>query len=150
MEHYDNPWMYNGEVFDPEGYQDFTGFIYLITNLTNGRKYVGQKKLWGTKPKVKRLKNGSKKTVKVKCESDWKKYYGSSEELKGDVAALGAENFKREILKVCRTKGLMNYEEMREQVFRDVLRDLNYYNSFIGGKIHRIHVSKDLEGDTIP
>lgn len=133
----------NDEIFESEGFEDYVGFVYLITNLTNGKKYIGQKKLWGTKSLVKKFKNGNKGKRKVKIDSDWRKYYGSNLVLQEDVKALGASNFKREILKLCRTKGWMNYEELKEQVLRDVLLKDDYYNSFIGGKLHRVHVKEN-------
>lgn len=128
------PWVYEGQAIDssPAG---ALGFVYLITRLDTGRMYVGQKLFWGKR----KGKDGKRRKV----ESDWKKYWGSSEELKSEVASLGEENFSRTILKLCESKGEMNYEELREQVMRDVLRrPVEYYNAFVGGKIHRKHVWK--------
>jgi hypothetical protein len=140
---YENPWIYEGKIFESEGFEDYTGFVYLITNITNGRKYIGQKKLWGTKSLVKKFKNGKKGKRKVRIDSDWRSYYGSNSELKEDVKSLGIVNFKREIIKLCKTKGMMNYEEMREQILRDVLLDDNFYNAYVGGRVSRVHVKKD-------
>ena len=52
----------------------------------------------------------------------------------------GRERFKREIIRLCKTKGEMTYFEMKEQIDRKVLFDDKYYNEFIGGKIHSKHL----------
>lgn len=138
---YENPWTYNGSRFDSSLTDGLTGFVYVITNLTNDRKYVGQKKFWAPKTSFKKNpKTGVRKKVKTQVESGWRLYYGSNLELQADVVELGTTNFKREILELCKTKGWMNYLEMKEQIIRNVLLDDNYYNAFIGGKIHRSHV----------
>ena len=77
-------------------------------------------------------------------ESDWRDYFGSNEELRILVEDKGSKNFKREIIRLCKTKGEMSYFEMKEQFERDVLFNKDYYNEFIGGKIH----SKHLKGIT--
>ena len=130
-------WYYNNEPMEeiPEGY---IGFVYLITNLIDGRKYYGKKLFYFSRAK---MVNGKKK--KVKAESDWQKYYGSSEHLNEDVKNLGAENFKREIIHLCKTKGTMSYLELREQMDNRVLESDEYYNGFVGGKIHKSHVKLD-------
>lgn len=143
---YENPWTQDGRPFSSSGLEDQVGFVYLITNLLDGRKYIGQKKLWSHKFLVKRFKNGKKGRRKVIIDSDWKTYYGSNKELQEDVKRLGASNFKREVIRVCKTKGLMNYEELREQMIHDVLRDDSYYNSFAGMRIHRAHVKGGDDG----
>ena len=81
------------------------------------------------------------KKKKEKALSDWKTYWSSSEELKKDVLEFGENNFTREILYLCGNKGSMSYMEMREQIIRDVLLNQDeWYNGFVGGKIHRSHV----------
>lgn len=132
---YDNPWLYNGLVFDSENIEDNYGFVYLIENLTNNRKYVGKKLFYSSKTKTVK-----KKKKKVKVESDWKKYYGSNDELKSDINANGAQNFKRTIIRLCKTKGECNYFEAKEQFALDVLLDSSYYNQWIMCKIHASHV----------
>lgn len=119
-------WRYNGEIFNevPKGME---GFVYLITNLTNNKKYVGKKHFW-TRQKDK--KTGRRKTK----ESDWKNYYGSCDELHDDIKLIGKENFLREILYICPHKKSMSYYETYEQFNRNVLMDSNYYNTNIEGK----------------
>jgi len=85
---------------------DCVGFVYIITNNTNGRKYIGKKlaKFSKTTYKTVKLKNGTKKKKKIrsKIDSDWQDYYGSNDELKKDLQELGSTNFLREILFYCR------------------------------------------------
>ena len=114
---------------------DHVGFVYLIENTLTGKKYIGQKKFW--MPKYRSIK---KKRKRFLVESNWKDYYGSNSELQADVEALGPSVFYREILHLCKGKGEMNYRELKEQMNRDVLLSPHYYNSFVGGKIHRKHV----------
>ena len=71
---YENPWSFNGEIFESSDIDDFQGFVYLIRNKTTDKKYIGRKYFYSIR-KVK----GKKK--RVRSESDWKKYYGSSKEL---------------------------------------------------------------------
>lgn len=114
------------------------GFVYLITNLETGKKYIGKKNFISTR-KLPPLKGKTNKRKKV-AESDWKEYYSSSEEVKLLVESKGSQNFKREILKLCETKGTMSYWEAKLQFEYDVLLSEDYYNEFIGCKIHSKHL----------
>ena len=137
MEH----WTYNGKLFDTEDIGDYEGFVYMVTDLENGMKYIGKKNFY-SRTKLKPLKGQKRKRTKV-AESDWKTYHGSSEEVKNLVEEFGPSRFKREILHLCSTKGEMSYMEMKEQIVRDVLlKPDEYYNAFVGGKIHRNHLKK--------
>lgn len=131
-------WLYNGEEFTSEMIDKYVGFVYIITDKSNGKKYVG-KKLFQSKRKLAPLKGKTRKRTKI-MESDWMDYYGSSEEVKQLVEEKGAENFVREILHLCNTKGEMSYLEAKEQFDRNVLLDDSYYNGIINCKIHRTHV----------
>jgi hypothetical protein len=140
-------WLYNSEIIEqlPE---DCVGFVYLITNKTSGRKYVGKKlaKFSKTTYKVVKLKNGTKKKKKVrsKIDSDWLEYYGSSIELNKDVEILGKENFIREILYFCKSKAECSYIEAREQFTRRVLESTDYYNGQISVRVHGSHIINKL------
>jgi hypothetical protein len=136
-------WLYNGKVIDqlPD---EIIGFVYLITNKSTGKKYIGKKlaKFTKTKTKTVTLKSGEKKKKRIKTyeESDWKTYWSSSEELKKDVASLGEESFTREILHYCNSKGVLSYMELKEQMVRQVLESTDYYNGIVQVKIHKSHV----------
>ena len=126
--------------------EDCVGFVYLITNLLTGRKYIGKKlaKFAKTTYKTVQLKNGTKKKKKIrsKIDSDWQEYYGSSNDLNADIAKLGKENFKREILYYCRSKAECSYIEAREQFDRKVLESTDYYNGQISVRVHGSHILK--------
>ena len=118
---------------------DWFGFIYEITNLTNGRKYVGKK--FFTRAGTKQIK-GKKK--KVRLSSGWTNYWSSSEELKADVKKLGEENFSRKILYLCKSRSECSYRETKEIFIRDALLTTEYYNSWVSCKIHKTHVLNKL------
>lgn len=136
-------WLYQNNIVE-ELPDDCVGFVYLITNKTNGRKYIGKKlaKFSRTSTKTVTLKNGTKKKKKVrsKIDSDWMEYYGSSNELNKDVELLGKENFTREILFLCKSKAECSYIEAREQFVRRVLESDEYYNNNIMCRIHGSHI----------
>lgn len=128
-------WTYQGREVLPDDLENQYGFVYLITNLIDNRKYIGRKYL--TKSSTKRIKG---KTKKIRVESDWKSYFGSSDELKADVERLGEENFKREILKFCKGRGEVNYWELKLILENDALLSKKWYNNWCSGKIHANHV----------
>lgn len=131
-------WFYKGEEFTSEMIGDYIGFVYLITDKSNDKKYVG-KKLLVSKRRLKPLKGKTRRRTKV-VESDWKTYYGSSEEVKLMVEEKGSNNFHREILTLCHKKGELGYLEAKYQFEHDVLLRDDYYNGIIQCKIHRNHV----------
>ena len=130
-----NPWLYKGKPFTTDDIGDLFGFVYRITNLSTGKQYIGRKYFW-----QKRKPKGGKR--RVTSESDWKRYFGSSEELKRDIEDLGRENFRREIISVHTTLGRTNYEETRQLFLNNVLTEHvdglpKYYNSNILGRYMR-------------
>jgi len=136
-------WTFQNQVVEtlPE---DCVGFVYLITNTTNGRMYIGKKlaKFSKTTQKTVKLKNGSKKKKKIrtKVDSDWRDYYGSSPELTKDVELIGNDKFTREILYYCKSKSECSYIEAREQFSRRVLESKDYYNGHIQVRVHGSHI----------
>ena len=136
-------WTYQNEIIEalPE---ECIGFVYLITNVISGRKYIGKKlaKFAKTTVKTVKLKNGTKKKKKIrsKIDSDWRDYYGSSVELTKDIDTLGKENFTREILYYCTSKAQCSYIEAREQFSRKVLESNDYYNGHIQVRVHGSHI----------
>ncbi len=141
-------WLYQSAPVEslPE---DCVGFVYIITNLTNQRKYIGKKlaKFSKTTYRIEKLKNGNKrkKRIRSKIESDWQTYWGSSPELLQDVKLLGTENFTREILYYCKSKAECSYIEAREQFNRRVLESTDYYNGIINCRIHGSHILGKLQ-----
>ena len=128
-------WTYNGKDFTEDLVGNNYGFVYQIKNLTNGRKYIGKKFFYSAK--TKQVK-GKKK--KYKASSNWQTYYGSSDNLTKDVLQLGHENFNREILHLCLTKGECGYLEAKEQFRNNVLETDNYYNSWIMVRVRKDHI----------
>jgi len=133
---YENPWTYKGSTFTSADIDNLFGFVYRITNLQNGRQYIGRKYF-----SQRRKPRGGKR--RVTSESDWKKYYGSSDELKADRKLLGNEFFKREIISLHTTKGQVNFEETKQLFLHNVLTETLdgkiplYYNSNILGRYMR-------------
>ena len=133
---YENPWTFDNKPFDSNNIGDYFGFVYLITNKSNSRRYIGRKYFWSF-----RKPPGKKR--KVKQESDWKKYYGSCPELKEDLKKYGKETFNREILSLHTTKGNCNFEETKQLFLNNVLSEAlddgspAYYNSNILGRYMR-------------
>ena len=132
-------WLYNDQPFNDTP-EEFQGFVYQITELDTGKKYIGKKFFW--RPKTLPITKTRKRRVKTRVESDWRNYYGSSQEVKLLVEEKGREKFKREILRLCETKGECSYYEAKLQFEKDVLLSDEYYNEFIGCKIHAKHVKK--------
>ena len=126
--------------------EDCVGFVYLITNLTNNRKYIGKKlaRFKTTKPPLKGRKNKRRGTK----ESNWREYYGSNDELNKDIEQLGTENFQREILYYCKTKAECSYIEAREQFRHKVLETKEYYNGHIQVRVHGSHIINKLSSNS--
>ena len=132
---YENPWLYQGTAFTSDDIGDFFGYVYRITNLQNDKQYIGRKYFY-----QKRKPKGGKR--RVTSESDWKRYYGSSAELKQDIKEYGKNNFRREIISLHKTLGKVNYEETRQLFLNNVLTEHvdglpKYYNSNILGRYMR-------------
>ena len=140
-------WYYSGQEIT-ELPEDTVGFVYLITNITTGKMYVGKKlaKFAKTTYKVVKLKNGTKKRKKIrsKINSDWQQYYGSSPNLTEDVNTLGTNNFRREILYYCKSRSECSYVEAREQFSRRVLESDDYYNGHIQCRVHGSHIKNKI------
>jgi hypothetical protein len=138
-------WYYQNSLIEtlPE---DCEGFVYIITNLTNNRKYIGKKlaKFSRTTYKTVKLKNGTKKKKKIrsKIDSDWRTYYGSSPNVTADIELLGTDKFRREILYYCKSKAECSYIEAKLQFEHRVLESDDYYNNIIQIRVHGSHIRK--------
>ena len=127
---YENPWLYDGKVFESEDINDYFGFCYILTDFENGKQYIGRKYFYSV-----RKKKGIRK--KVRSESDWKSYYSSSKKIQQMVQESGPNRFKREILSLYKKKGQVNYNETKLLFQHNVLEAVNddgeklYYNENI-------------------
>ena len=132
-------WLYEGkEITELEDFPENTfGFVYQITHLPTGKKYIGKKQLVYTQKK--RIGKKEKKRIKeekklkgeraisptfkyVKKESDWKTYYGSSKEVEELLTEGTEKDFKREIICYGFTKKQLNYLETKYLFVREVDR----------------------------
>lgn len=132
-------WLYDGKFFEPSNdvLKTYYGFVYEIEEVNTGKKYIGKKFFWRTKTlPITKTRKRRKKTL---VESDWRTYYGSNVELKERVEG-GKNIYNRVILRLCRSKGECSYYEAKLQFENDVLLRDDYYNEFIGCKIHSKHV----------
>jgi hypothetical protein len=136
-------WHWNNQVITslPE---NCVGFVYLITNLTNNKKYIGKKlaKFAKIRYKMHTQKNGKKvrKKIRSHVDSDWQEYYGSCDALNKDIELLGKHAFKREILHFCTSKSLLSYFEAKEQFYNGVLESNLWYNGQISIRVHGSHI----------
>lgn len=112
------------------------GFIYCITNIVNGRMYIGKKQCL-SKRKLPKRKNKIKRVTKI-VDTDWKTYTGSCKELNDDIQTYGKQSFKFEILRFCSSKWELGYYEICEQIKREVLTSNKYYNGIINCRLCKL------------
>ena len=131
-------WYYEDFPFAPsdEWLEPYQGFVYQITEVDTGKKYIGKKFFW--KPKILPVTKTRKRRKRTRVQSDWQDYYGSSEQVK--LLVEQGKEFRRDILRLCKTKGECSYYEAKLQFENDVLLRDDYYNEFIGCKIHAKHI----------
>lgn len=138
-------WLYNDKQVNEIELEDYIGFVYIITRLDNNKKYIGKKLL-----KFKRTKKVKGKKKKFLIDSDWQTYWGSNKVLLQELSEFGESLFKREIVKLCRTRGECNYHEAKLQFENNVLENDMWYNDWIMCKIHKSHVKpKEKKTDII-
>lgn len=137
-----SPWIYNGATLDsvPEG---ALGFVYRITHLPTGKKYIG-KKLFQRKVTRPPLK-GSKRKRRSLAESDWRDYTGSCEPLNELIAQTSPDSFSREILILCYSKGELSYQEALMQFKLGVLLSDDYFNGIIQCRINKSHLKSTAQ-----
>ena len=130
-------WFYDDKLFE-ETPEDYQGFVYEIVDLYNNKRYIGKKNFW--KPKILPKNSKRSRRIRTRVESDWKTYYSSNKELQLLAEKNDEVLFERIILRLCKTKGEMSYYEAKLQFDNDVLLRDDYYNEFIGCKIHAKHI----------
>lgn len=126
-------WLYNDQEFTEDMISDNAGFVYVITNLTNNKQYVGKKLFTKSKTYQK-----NKKKKKTRVSSDWMIYTGSNEQLNIDIK--NGDQIKKEIIHLCKSKGWMSYMETKEILVRDCLLSDKYYNTWLSARIRRTHL----------
>ena len=131
-------WYYDGAPYEYDGTS--FGFVYLIENLSTGRKYIGRK--YFTCAGYRQI-NGKKK--KIRKPSDWQDYYGSNDTLKREVAETGKDNYRRIILHLCKSKSECSYFETYEIMSRHALLSENYYNDWCAAKIRKDHLKSIVQ-----
>ncbi len=133
-------WLYNDKEIGDDEIEGYASFVYMITNLETGKRYLGKKIFKSIQRKKVKGKTRKKKVTK---DSDWKSYYGSNKLLQEDVKRLGSDRFKREILKLCKTRGTASYWEAKYQMQHEVLENPDlWYNDWIMCKVHRSHIKE--------
>lgn len=138
MSEYENPWIYNNKVFNSEDIEDgIAGFIYIITNKLNGKKYIGKKIFTSTRRT--KVKNKTRRKI-TKKESDWKSYYGSSPSLSDDIKHFGKNNFERKIIRLCKSKSELGYFEAKEQFLQGCLEESGFYNEHIMCRVRKANL----------
>lgn len=137
-------WLYENKEFTDSS--KYFGFIYSITNLLNDKVYIGRK--YFTSAKTKQPLKGRVNKRRSRVENDWKEYWGSSITFLKEVEETGKQNFKREILRLCKTRGEVNYWEVKYMFEFDVLNaklpngENKYYNENIMMKFTRNNIGK--------
>jgi len=147
-------WLHEGQEIEslsqfPEG---CVGFVYMITNTTNGKIYVGKKTLFNTLTKKLTKKEASAwdkpgripKKKKETKESNWSDYNGSNKNLQEDIKLIGLQHFHREILEFCFNKKQCTYYEEYWQHRLRVLH-IDSYNDTIAGRYYRRDIKADPE-----
>lgn len=130
-------WTYKNQAVTEDDIANHYGFVYIITNLSDNRKYIGRKYL--TKAGYKTVK-GKRKRIRI--SSGWENYWGSNKKLQEDVERLGENLFTREIIRWCDSKSECSYYETYEIFNRGALLTEEYYNEWVTCKISKRHVLK--------
>ena len=134
-------WKYKNKVIKSikDMPKDSYGFVYQVTHIPTGKKYLGKKVLQfnRTLPPLK----GTKRKRKVVKESDWLTYYGSHPEITTLIKEGKNLEFERKIIIFTNSKKLLTYFEIKYQMIKEVLESDDYLNYNILGKFF----SKDFK-----
>jgi len=145
----DNNWSYNNKIINNlEDFGDVIpfGFIYIVTHIPTGKKYLGKKSLFHTLNKKMGKKElaeqpitrgRTKLTKKIIKESDWLTYYGSEEFIKQKIKEKNQHEFHREIIDLALNKKHLTYLETKHLFINNVLESDKWLNSNILGKFYK-------------
>lgn len=139
-------WIFNGKEIkslnDIPKDKKYIGFIYIICQISTGKKYIGKKLLDRSVSKT--IKGKKKKT---RTESDWKTYWSSSPILKEHIEIHGTDDFTREILQFVSSKGSLAAAEEMALYSVGALESDEWINNNIRSKIYRSWIKTDeMEG----
>lgn len=128
-----SPWTMNGETIstnESAKYSDgFFGFIYIIEDKLNNRRYIGKKDFFSST----RYKNKNKEVA----ESDWLYYTGSNDVLNAIIKQHGVGIIERRIISRFTTRKHLDFAEVEYMFTLGVLRDDRWYNTNIAGRWYR-------------
>lgn len=157
-------WIFQGEKINslndiPEEFKDSFGFVYNIV-CSNGKEYIGQKRLFTERSKVasqkqvrqkgksyfrrKTIKSGKKKgEIKyyetIRKESNWVSYTGSSKKLTEDIKKNGV-TFTKYILCFCKDKTMLNYQETKHILCTGAMEEEKFYNDYTQIKVFKKNI----------
>ena len=128
-------WLYKGQPLENAPEESY-GFVYIIRQVSTGKQYIGRK--FFTKAGYKTV---NKKRKKIRVESDWKDYWGSSPSLQKDLEKFGKEDFIREIIRICNSRSECSYYEAKLIFENDAILSENYWNDWVSVKISSVHIN---------
>lgn len=117
----------NGVIFDC----NTIGFIYVIVNTINHKKYIGCKQMYS----------------KSKKETSWRSYTGSSTQLNNDIEQYNKKNFKFYIIDVAYSKSELKFKELLYQIANNVLFREDFYNGIINVRLSKIKGISEVKID---
>lgn len=136
-------WFYKDQPIKEEDVEGYVGFVYIITDNHNNKKYIGKKLL--TKAAYKTVKG---KRKKIRKKSDWEEYYGSNRTLQEEVKRLGTDKFTRTILYLCKSRAECSYLETLEIFRQEALLKQEFYNDWISVRVRKDHLKALSESGT--
>jgi len=157
-------WIFEGKEIKslsdiPKEYKNSFGFVYNIVG-TNGKEYIGQKRLFTERSKVasqkqvslkgksffrrKTIKSGKKKGQiqyyeTARKESNWVAYSGSSKKLTEDIKKNGVL-FTKYILCFCEDKTILNYMEHKNILCTGAMEEEKFYNDYTQIKVFKKNI----------
>lgn len=128
-------WLYRGQALEEIPEKSY-GFVYIIRQKSTGKKYIGRK--FFTKAGYKTV---NKKRKKIRVESDWRDYWGSSPALAKAIEQFGLDDFEREIVRICYNRSECSYFESKLIFEHDAILSEEFFNDWVSVKISSVHVN---------